>query len=97
MDIQPLGDRVMVERDAAEGVTKGGIVLPDVVQDRPQRGTVLAVGPGRVTSDGQRRPIGVSVGDSVLFTRHAGDEFKLDGSRKVMLVRVEDLLAVVTA
>ncbi len=95
MNIQPLGDRVVVEREEAKGTTAGGIVLPDTAKDKPQKGKVVAVGDGRLTKDGKRRPLQVKVGDHVLFTSYAGDEFRIDGDRKVLLMREDDILAVV--
>ncbi len=94
MKIQPLGDRVVVERDEAQSKTAGGIVLPDTAKDKPQRGKVISVGDGRITKDGKRRPLQVKAGDNVLFTSYAGDEFKLDGE-KVLLMREDDILAVI--
>ena len=95
MKLQPLGDRVVVEREEAQGTTAGGIVLPDTAKDRPQQGKVLAVGEGRVTKDGKRRPLQVKVGDKVIFTSYAGDEFKVENDKKVLLMREDDILAVV--
>jgi chaperonin GroES len=95
MKFQPLGDRVVVEREEAKSTTAGGIVLPDTAKDKPQKGKVLAVGDGRVAKDGKRRPLQVKIGDSVLFTSYAGDEFKLDGDKKVLLMREDDILAVI--
>src|SRR3954469_10675258 len=95
MKIQPLGDRVVVEREEAKATTAGGIVLPDTAKDRPQKGKVLAVGDGRITKDGKRRELQVKVGDAVLFTSYAGDEFKLEGDKKVLLMREDDILAVI--
>ncbi len=95
MNVKPLGDRVLVERDEAKGTTAGGIVLPDTAKDKPQRGKVVAVGDGRISKDGQRRPLQVKQGDHVLFTSYAGDEFKLPGDQKVFLMREDDILAVV--
>jgi chaperonin GroES len=95
MRIQPLGDRVVVERDEAKEKTAGGIVLPDTAKDKPQRGKVIAVGDGRITKDGTRRPLQVKAGDQVLFTSYAGDEFKLNGEKKVLLMREDDILAVI--
>jgi len=95
MKVQPLGDRVVVEREEAQEKTAGGIVLPDTAKDRPQQGKVVAVGDGRVAKDGKKRPLQVKVGDKVLFTSYAGDEFKLDGDKKVLLMREDDILAVV--
>jgi chaperonin GroES len=69
-------------------------VLPDTAKDKPQRGKVISVGDGRITKDGKRRPLQVKAGDNVLFTSYAGDEFKLDGE-KVLLMREDDILAVI--
>ena len=95
MKIQPLGDRVVVEREESKGTTAGGIVLPDTAKDKPQKGKVVAVGDGRVAKDGKRRPLQVKVGDHVLFTSYAGEEFKISGDNKVLLMREDDILAVV--
>jgi chaperonin GroES len=95
MNLKPLGDRVVVEREEAQEKTAGGIVLPDTAKDKPQKGKVLAVGEGRLTKDGKRRDLQVKVGDSVLFTSYAGDEFKLEGDKKVLLMREDDILAVI--
>jgi chaperonin GroES len=95
MKVQPLGDRVVVEREEAKATTAGGIVLPDTAKDRPQKGKVVAVGDGRTTKDGKKRPLQVKIGDSVIFTSYAGDEFKLDGDKKVLLMREDDILAIV--
>ena len=95
MKLQPLGDRVVVERDEAKGTTAGGIVLPDTAKDRPQKGKVVAVGDGKVTKDGKKRPLQVKAGDLVLFTSYAGEEFKIEGDQKVLLMREDDILAVI--
>jgi chaperonin GroES len=95
MNLKPLGDRVVVEREEAQEKTAGGIVLPDTAKDKPQKGKVLAVGEGRLTKDGKRRDLQVKVGDNVLFTSYAGDEFKLEGDKKVLLMREDDILAVI--
>jgi len=95
MKLQPLGDRVVVEREEAKGTTAGGIVLPDTAKDKPQKGKVVAIGDGRITKDGKRRPLQVKVGDSVLFTSYAGEEFKVLGDQKVLLMREDDILAVI--
>ena len=95
MTLKPLGDRVVVEREEAKETTAGGIVLPDTAKDKPQKGKVLAIGEGRLTKDGKRRDLQVKVGDLVLFTSYAGDEFKVDGEKKVLLMREDDILAVV--
>ena len=94
MKLQPLGDRVVVERDESEEVTAGGIVLPDTAKDKPARGKVISIGDGRLLDDGTRAPFQVKAGDHVLFSSYAGDEFKID-DREMMLMREEDILAVI--
>ncbi|MCS6851099.1 MAG: co-chaperone GroES [Gemmataceae bacterium] len=95
MRLRPLGDRIVVRRDEATDKTAGGIVLPDTARNKPQRGKVLAVGPGKLLKDGTRRPLQVKPGDSVLFTSWAGDEFKEQGSNDHFLIMREgDVLAV---
>jgi chaperonin GroES len=95
MKLQPLGDRVVVERDEAKGTTAGGIVLPDTAKDKPQKGKVIAVGDGRVTKDGKRRPLQIKVGDNILFTSYAGEEIRWEGEQKAFLMREDDILAVI--
>jgi chaperonin GroES len=95
MNLKPLGDRVVVEREEAKSTTAGGIVLPDTAKDKPQKGKVTAIGDGRITKDGKRRPLQVKIGDTVLFTSYAGDEFKFLGDKKVLLMREDDILAVI--
>jgi chaperonin GroES len=95
MNLKPLGDRVVVEREEAKATTAGGIVLPETAKDKPQKGKVLAVGEGRITKDGKKRELQVKVGENVLFNSYAGDEFKIDGDKKVLLMREDDILAVV--
>jgi len=94
LKIQPLGDRVLVEREESEEVTPGGIVLPDTAKDKPTRGKVISVGEGRLLKDGTRRELQVKAGDRVLFSSYAGEPFKL-GDREVLLMREEDILAVI--
>ncbi len=93
LKLQPLGDRVVIERDEAETKTAGGIVLPDTAKDKPTRGTVVSVGDGRLMNNGKRAPLQIKAGDKVLFTSYAGDTFKL-GDRELVLMREEDILAV---
>ena len=95
MKLQPLGDRVVVEREEAKATTAGGIVLPDTAKDKPQKGKIIAVGDGRITKDGKRRELQVKIGDHVLFTSYAGEEFKVAGDQKVLLMREDDILAVI--
>jgi chaperonin GroES len=94
MNVRPLGDRVVVRREQAEEKTAGGIVLPDSAKNKAQRGMVLAVGAGKLGKDGERRPLQVKVGDNVLFTAWAGDEYK-DREGTILLMREEDILAVI--
>ena len=95
MKIKPLGDRIVIKRFEAQEKTAGGIVLPDSARDKPQKGKVLAVGPGKLVKDGTRKPLQVKVGDTVLFTNWAGDEFKESRGDNVLLMREEDVLAVI--
>jgi chaperonin GroES len=96
MNIKPLGDRIVVRREVAEDKTSGGIVLPDSAKNKPQRGTILAVGPGKLLKDGTRRALQIKKGDKVLFTNWAGDEFKGRGpEQNILLMREEDVLAVI--
>lgn len=92
--LQPLGDRVVVEREESEAKTAGGIVLPDSAKDKPTRGRVVSVGCGRLLDNGTRSTLQVKVGDRVLFTSYAPEEFKL-GDRELLLMREEDILAVI--
>ena len=92
--LQPLGDRVVIEREEAEGKTSGGIVLPDSAQDKPARGVVVNVGEGRLLDDGSRSKMQVKSGDRVLFSSYAGDEFRID-EQDLVLMREDDILAVI--
>jgi chaperonin GroES len=94
ISIKPLGNRVVVEPIEQEEVTSGGIVLPETAKEKPQNGTVLAVGPGERDDDGKRIPMDVKEGDTVLFAKYSGTEIKLDG-KKVLILRESDLLAIV--
>lgn len=90
--LQPLGDRVVVKPIEREEVTKGGIVLPDTVKEKPQEGKVLAAGPGRLSEDGKRIAMDVKVGDVVLYVKYGGTEVKIDGEELIIL-RESDILA----
>lgn len=95
MELKPLGDRVVVKPLEEEERTKGGIVLPDTAKEKPQRGEVLAVGPGEWDEDGKRRiALDVNPGDRVIFAKYAGTEYKLD-DEEVLILRQSDILAVV--
>ncbi len=93
--LKPLGDRVIVKPKAKEDVTKSGIVLPDTASEKPQEGSVLSVGPGRVLDNGKRVDMEVTAGDTVLFAKYAGTEVKLDGE-EYLVIRESDLLAIIT-
>jgi chaperonin GroES len=90
--LEPLGDRVVVQPSGREETTKSGIVIPDTAKEKPQRGMVVAVGKGRKDDDGERIPMDVAVGDSVLFAKYAGTEFKLDDIEYLILSE-KDILA----
>ena len=92
--LQPLGDRVVVEREESEDVTAGGIVLPDSAKDKPARGTVISVGDGRLLDDGTRHALQIKPGERVLFTSYAGEAIKL-GDQELLLMREDDILAVI--
>ncbi len=94
MDLKPLGDRVVVKPTAREEMTKSGIVLPDTAKEKPQEGTIVAAGPGRVLDDGTRVPLDVKVGDSVLYAKYAGTEYKI-GTEEHLILRESDILAIV--
>ncbi|HID77686.1 MAG TPA: co-chaperone GroES [Planctomycetaceae bacterium] len=94
LKLQPLGDRVVVEREESEETTAGGIVLPDTAKDKPARGRVISVGDGRLLDDGSRAPFQVKVGDRVLFSSYAGEEFRV-GDRELLLMSEEDILAII--
>ncbi|HEX7036302.1 MAG TPA: co-chaperone GroES [Pseudomonadales bacterium] len=94
MKLKPLHDRVLIRRVEEESRSAGGIVIPDNAKEKPQRGEVLAVGPGEPLETGQVRALAVKVGDSVLFGKYAGSEVKLDGEELVVL-RESDILAVI--
>jgi len=93
--LKPIGDRLVVERAVSHDRTKGGIILPETAKNKPQQGKVIAVGPGKLLKGGQRRPVQVKVGDHVIFASWAGDEFKKVGSENILLLREDDVLAVV--
>ena len=92
--LRPLGDRVVIQPTAREEMTKSGIVLPDTAKEKPQEGTILAVGPGRIGDDGKREPMDVSEGQKVLYAKYAGTEFKVD-NEELLIVSQKDILAIV--
>ena len=92
LTLKPLDDRVVLEPLEAEDKTIGGILLPDTAKQKPQRGRVLAVGPGKQCEDGQRSAVSVAVGDEVLFGRYGGNDIEVDG-REIKILREGDILA----
>ena len=92
MDLQPLGDRLIVEVLDEEDVTASGIVLPDTAKEKPQRGKVLSVGPGMRNDSGEIVPMEVAVGDEIIFSKYGGTEIKL-GADDVLILRESDVLA----
>ena len=90
--IQPLGDRVVIKPTPKEEVSKGGIVLPDTAKEKPQEGKIIAVGPGRLTEEGNRIAMDVKKGDKVIYSKCAGTEFKLD-NEELIIMREGDILA----
>jgi len=90
--LEPLADRLVVKPIEREEVTKGGIVLPDTVKEKPQEGKVLAVGPGRVSEDGKRIAMDVKVGDIVIYAKYGGTEIKID-DEELIILRESDILA----
>ena len=92
--LKPLGDRVVVKPKPKEETTRSGIVLPDTVSDKPQEGSVLSVGPGRLLDNGKRVELEVKSGDTVLYAKYAGTEIKLDGD-EYLIMREDDILGVI--
>jgi chaperonin GroES len=92
--LTPLGDRVVVKPLDREETTKSGIVIPDTAKEKPQRGTVMAAGPGRRDDDGDRIALDVKVGDQILFAKYSGTEFKLD-DEDLLILAEKDILAIV--
>ena len=90
--LQPLADRLVVKPIEREEVTKGGIVLPDTVKEKPQEGKVLAVGPGRLSEDGKRIAMDIKVGDIVIYSKYGGTEIKIE-EEEVIILRESDILA----
>jgi chaperonin GroES len=93
LNLKPLGDRLVVKPLEDEEVTPSGIVLPETAKEKPQKGDVLAVGPGARDDDGKRIEMDVSVGDKVLFAKYGGTEIKMDGD-KLLILRESDVLAI---
>jgi|SRR5690349_14959016 chaperonin GroES len=92
--LKPLGDRVVIKPTPKEEVTKSGIVLPDTAKEKPQEGTIIAVGSGRLTEKGERIPVELKEGQKVLYAKYAGTEFKVEGDEYLILSE-KDVLAIV--
>ena len=94
MKIKPLADKVLIKRLEAESTTKGGIVLPEAAKEKPRKGTIVALGDGKVLDSGKRTEFQVKVGDIVLFSSYGGTEVKVDGD-EVLIMDESDILAIV--
>ena len=94
MQVRPLHDRVLVKRIEEKEVAKGGIIIPDTAKEKPLEGKVIAVGNGKVLEDGKVRPLDIRAGDTILFSKYAGTEIKIEGEDHLIL-REEDVLCVI--
>ncbi|NLF01872.1 MAG: co-chaperone GroES [Anaerolineales bacterium] len=96
LNMKPLGDRVVVEpiEKEVETFAGGQLVLPDTAKEKPQQGKVLAVGPGRLDEDGDRVPMDVKVGDTVVYAKYSGTSFKTEEGKEILFVRESDILAI---
>ncbi len=93
LSLKPLGNRVVVEPIEQEDVTAGGIVLPETSKEKPQKGTILSIGPGERDEDGDRIPMDVKAGDTVLFAKYAGTEIKIN-NKKLLILKESDILGI---
>ena len=93
--LKPLGDRLVVEATEQEETTASGIFIPETAKEKPQKGKVLAAGPGRLDDSGKRITMEVKVGDSVLYAKYGGTEIKLEDNKKVLILKESDVLALV--
>ena len=94
MNIRPLQDRVLVKRIENDSVSKGGIIIPDSAKEKPMEATVVAVGNGKTLDSGETRPVAVSVGDTVLFSKYSGTEVKIEGEEHLIL-REDDIIGII--
>ncbi len=94
MSLKPLNDRVLVKRLETEEKTAGGLYIPDTAKEKPSKGEIVAVGPGKTADNGQRIALEVKAGDTVLFNKYAGTEVKLDGVEHLVM-REDDILAII--
>jgi chaperonin GroES len=95
MALTPLHDRVLVEPNAPEETTAGGIIIPDTAKEKPQEGTIVAVGGGKITEDGKVLPLNVKVGDKVLFSKYGGTDISVDG-KEMLIMRESDIYAIIS-
>ena len=93
LKLKPLADRVVVEADPAEEVATGGIILPDTAQEKPQQGTVVAVGPGKISDAGSKIAMNLKKGDKILYGKYSGTEFAFEGT-EYLIMRESDILAI---
>ena len=94
MKIRPLQDRVMVKRLEEEQKTAGGIIIPDTAKEKPQKGEIVAAGPGKKSEDGKLMPLDIKAGDKVLFSKYAGTEIKVEGE-ELLIMREDDIMGVI--
>ena len=94
VNLRPLEDRVVVQANEAEQTTASGLVIPDTAKEKPQEGTVIAVGPGRFSDEGERIPLDIKEGDTVVYSKYGGTEIKL-GGEEYLILSARDVLAVV--
>ncbi len=94
MKIRPLQDRVMVKRLEEEQKTAGGIIIPDTAKEKPQKGEIVAAGPGKRNEDGKIQPLDIKAGDKVLFSKYAGTEIKVEGD-ELLIMREDDIMGVI--
>lgn len=94
MKFKPLRDRVFIKYSSEEEKTAGGLYIPDAAKEKPQKGSVMAVGTGKITEDGKRQPMEVKVGDTILFDKYSGSKIKMD-NEEYLIIREEDILGIV--
>ncbi|HBG92152.1 MAG: co-chaperone GroES [Nitrospirota bacterium] len=94
MKFKPLRDRVFVKYSSEEEKTAGGLYIPDAAKEKPQKGSVMAVGTGRITEDGKRQPMEVKVGDTILFDKYSGSKIKME-NEEYLIIKEEDILGIV--
>ncbi len=94
MKLRPLDDRVVIKQSEAEEKTTGGIILPDAAKEKPQRGKIIATGPGKTLDDGKRAPVSVKKGDEVIYAKYIGSEVEIDGE-KFVVISEKDILGIV--